>query len=72
MVPSDVLLSLEECAAAMDIDVGHMDYERLAQSVPPSYGRLVFAQMCMAKPHNEQSGGVFSRSKQGVLDDNLA
>ena len=28
-----------------------MDYERLAQSIPPSYGRLVFAQMCMAKAH---------------------
>ena len=35
----------------MGVDHGHMDYERLAQSIPPSYGRLVFAQMYMAKAH---------------------
>ena len=33
----------EECAAAMGLDAGHMSYERLAQSVPPAYGQLVFA-----------------------------
>ena len=37
----------DECAAAMGVDVGHMSFERLAQSVPPAYGQLVFAQMCM-------------------------
>ena len=37
-----------QCAAAMDVDVGAMSYERLAQSVPPAYSQLVFSQMCMA------------------------
>ena len=37
----------EECARAMGVDDGHMSYDRLAQSVPPAYGQLVFAQMCM-------------------------
>ena len=27
-----------ECAAAMGIDPDHMDYEGLAQAVPPAYG----------------------------------
>ena len=36
-----------ECARAMGVDVGHMSYVPLAQSVPPVYGQLVFAQMCM-------------------------
>ena len=40
-----------ECAVAMGVDVGHMSYERLAQSVPPAYGQLVFAQMCMHRAH---------------------
>lgn len=31
----------------MGVDQGHMSYERLAQSVPPQYGQLVFSQMCM-------------------------
>ena len=37
----------DECTAAMGMDPGHMCYERLAQSVPPHYSQLVFAQMCM-------------------------
>ena len=40
-----------ECADAMGIDEGHMSYERLAQSVPPSYASLRFSQMCMAIAH---------------------
>ena len=35
----------------MGVDAGHMSYERLAQSVPPAYGQLVFAQMCMHRAH---------------------
>ena len=36
-----------ESAAAMGMDRDHMSYERLAQSLPPSYTRLIWAQMCM-------------------------
>ena len=36
-----------ECSAAMGVDVDHMSYERLAQSIPPDYGQLVASQMCM-------------------------
>ena len=43
--------TVEECSRAMGVDVGHMSYERLAQSVPPAYGQLVFAQMCMHRAH---------------------
>ena len=39
--------SLVECAAAMGADADHMSYVSLAQSIPPAYGSLVFAQMCM-------------------------
>ena len=35
----------------MDVDPGHMSFERLAQSVPPAYGQLVFSQMCMHYAH---------------------
>ena len=31
----------------MGLDEGHMGYIPLAQAVPPAYGQLVFAQMCM-------------------------
>ena len=41
-----------ECARAMGCDETHMSYERLAQSVPPQYGQLVFAQMCMRHAHD--------------------
>ena len=41
----------DECAEAMGVDVGHMGYERLAQSVPPAYGQFVFSQMCMQEAH---------------------
>ena len=37
-----------ECAKAMGLDVDHMSYDRLAQSLPPSYTRLIIGQMCMA------------------------
>jgi hypothetical protein len=43
--------TLEECSEAMGVDSGHMSYERLAQSVPPAYGQLVFSQMCMRYAH---------------------
>ena len=36
-----------QCAHAMGIDVDHMDYLGLTQAIPPAYGHLVFAQMCM-------------------------
>jgi len=32
----------------MGMERGHMSFERLAQSLPPDYIRLVFAQMCMS------------------------
>ena len=40
--------SVEQCADAMGIDVGHMSYPRLAQSIPPDYNRLRYAQCCAA------------------------
>ena len=45
--------TLAECSEAMGVDAGHMSCERLAQSIPPSYGQLVFAQMCMARAHEK-------------------
>ena len=41
-----------QCADAMGVDANHMSYERLAQSVPPAYASLRFAQMCMAIAHD--------------------
>ena len=41
----------EECAAAMDVDASHMTYDRLAQSIPPAYTRLVTGQACMSEAH---------------------
>ena len=35
------------------MDPGHMNYERLAQSVPPQYSQLVFSQMCMEQAHRK-------------------
>jgi len=43
--------TVAECSAAMGVDIGHMSFERLAQSVPPQYGQLVFSQMCMRHAH---------------------
>jgi hypothetical protein len=40
-----------ECAEAMGVDEGHMSYLMLAQSIPPAYGQLIFAQKCMAECH---------------------
>ena len=40
--------SVEQCADAMGVDVGHMSYPRLAQSIPPDYNRLRYAQCCAA------------------------
>ena len=40
-----------ECSRAMGVDVGTMEYERLAQAVPPVYAELVFGQMCMWRAH---------------------
>ena len=45
--PSRAHGTLEQCAEAMGIDVGHMEYATLAQAIPPSYSHLVFSQMCM-------------------------
>ena len=42
-----------ECAEAMGMDRDHMTYERLGQSLPPSYTRLVWAQMCMSYAHDK-------------------
>ena len=39
--------TLEQCAEAMGVDAGHMGYDTLAQSIPPAYMQLVYAQMCM-------------------------
>ena len=44
-----------ECAAAMGIDRDHMSYDRLAQSLPPSYTRMVIGQMCMQIVHDRFS-----------------
>ena len=37
-----------ENAVAMGLDAEHMEFERVAQSIPPAYARYVFAQMCAA------------------------
>ena len=37
----------EECAEAMGLDAPHMSYVGMSQAIPPAYGSLVFAQMCM-------------------------
>lgn len=52
--------TLAECAEAMGVDVGHMNYDRLAQSVPPAYGQLVFSQMCMQMAHRKFGVPVIS------------
>ena len=44
--------SSEECSEAMDVDVGHMPYDRLAQAIPPAYARLMTGQMCMQIAHD--------------------
>ena len=36
-----------ECSAAMGVDTDHMDYDGLAQAIPPAYGEYVFAQAAM-------------------------
>ena len=41
-----------ECADAMGVDRGAMTYDRLAQSLPPAYVELIFAQMCMRAAHD--------------------
>ena len=43
----------EECSRAMDIDVGTMEYDRLAQAIPPAYSRLIIGQMCMRAVHDK-------------------
>ncbi len=42
-----------ECARAMGLDAGHMDYLGMAQAVPPVYGQWVFAQACMRELERE-------------------
>ena len=42
---------LEENAAAMDVDSGHMTWRGLAQSIPPPMAQLVASQMAMAIAH---------------------
>ena len=36
-----------ECADAMGLDHDHMDYDGMAQSIPPAYGEYVFGQAAM-------------------------
>ena len=50
----------EECAWAMDVDPGHMPYDRLAQAVPPAYSQWVFSQMCMRIVHAEFGCPIFT------------
>ena len=50
----------EECARAMGVDVGHMPYPELAQSIPPDYAALVFAQMCMEQARAEFGAPVIT------------
>ena len=50
----------DECAEAMGVDVGHMSYERLAQSVPPQYGQLVYSQMCMHQAHDQYGAPIIT------------
>ena len=45
--------TVEECAEAMGVDVGHMPYEELAQAIPPDYAALIFGQMCMRRAEQE-------------------
>ena len=42
-----------ECARAMGIDDTHMDYEGLAQAIPPVYAQYIFGQACMREVEQE-------------------
>ena len=52
--------SVEHCTDAMGIDVGHMSYPRLVQSIPPDYNWLRYAQCCaaIAKEHRKLNKAV--------------
>ena len=39
--------TLCECSGAMGLDDDHMDYEGMAQTVPPVYSQYLFGQACM-------------------------
>ena len=43
----------DECADAMGMDRDHMDYNGMAQAVPPIYGQWVFAIACMREVQGE-------------------
>ena len=43
----------DECADAMGMDRDHMDYNGMAQAVPPIYGQWVFAIECMREVQGE-------------------
>ena len=53
----------------MGVDEGHMSYERLAQSIPPAYGQLVFTQMCMWRAHRRWADAEFRADHCEQLDD---
>ena len=61
----------DECSSAMGMDRDHMSFERLAQSLPPDYIRLVFAQMCMSAV-SEQYGVPFISYDEHERDPILA
>ena len=42
-----------ECARAMGVDDDHMDYEGLAQAIPPVYAQYIFGQACMREVERE-------------------
>ena len=43
--------TLEENAAAMGVDGGHMGWARLSQAIPPAYAELLFGQAAMEEAH---------------------
>ena len=45
--------STVECARAMGVDDDHMDYEGLAQAIPPVYAQYIFGQACMREVERE-------------------
>ena len=45
--------STVDCARAMGVDDDHMDYEGLAQAIPPVYAQYIFGQACMREVERE-------------------
>ena len=42
-----------ECARAMGLDEDHMDYEGMAQAIPPVYSQYLFGMACMKEVESE-------------------